>query len=137
MERKSREASLSCFELNRLNRLLLAAVVLTLPVFGQQVVVDVTPGHATNAISPLRAIGAGIDRDPLDSVKTIFHSPDLDEMLSAGWGSVSYRLNTELGVSAWHWNPSGKWSEPDVSPLISCIGFTLRRAMSPTAKATR
>jgi hypothetical protein len=72
MERKSREASLSCFVLNRLNRLLLAAVVLTLPVFGQQVVVDVTPGHATNAISPLRAIGAGIDRDPLDSVKTIF-----------------------------------------------------------------
>src|SRR5262249_54639765 len=60
--------------------------------------VDVTAGHATNSISPLRAMGAGIDRDPVDSLPKVFQSPDLDAMLSSGWGSVSYRLNTELGV---------------------------------------
>jgi hypothetical protein len=113
MERKSRDVSLRTFVLNRLNRIFVVIFVLTRAGLGQQVVVDITPGHATNAISPPRAMGAGIDRDPLDSVKTIFHSPDLDEMLSAGWSSVSYRLNTELGVSAWHWNPFGTWSEPD------------------------
>jgi hypothetical protein len=90
-------------------------VILTAPAFAQQVTVSIGAANVVNTISPLRAMGAGIDRDPFDSVKTIFRSPDLDQMLSAGWGSVSYRLNTELGASAWHWNPTGKWSDPSGS----------------------
>jgi hypothetical protein len=97
--------------LNRFSSLLLL-LSLVLPASAQHVTVEISPGKAANVISPVRAMGAGIDRDPLGSVKTIFHSPDLDQMLSAGWGSVSYRLNTELGVSAWHWNPRGVWSDP-------------------------
>ena len=79
----------------------------------QQITVDITPGHSTNAISPLYAMGAGIDRDPLNSVQKIYGPTDVSKMLSAGWGAVSYRLNTELSIQAWHWNPKGKWSDPD------------------------
>lgn len=87
-----------------------------LAVFGlsanaQQVTVDITPAHAVNTISPVRALGAGVDRDPLNSVKKLFAPTNVGQMLSAGWGGASYRLNTELSVQAWHWNPSGTWSD--------------------------
>jgi hypothetical protein len=79
---------------------------------GQQVTVDITPGHSTNSFSPLRALGAGIDRDPLNSVDILYGPTDVQQMLTAGWGPISYRLNTELSIQAWHWNPRGKWSDP-------------------------
>lgn len=77
----------------------------------QQATVDVTPGHSTNSFSPVRALGAGIDRDPLNSVKTIYGQTNVATMLTSGWGPISYRLNTELSIQAWHWNPTGQWSD--------------------------
>jgi hypothetical protein len=78
----------------------------------QQVTVDITPGHFTNSFSPLRSLGAGIDRDPLNSVQILYGKTDVQQMLIAGWGPISYRLNTELSIQAWHWNPQGAWSDP-------------------------
>lgn len=87
--------------------------LLVLRASAQQITVDITPGHSTNAFSPLYAMGAGIDRDPLNSVQKIYGPTDVSKMLSAGWSAVSYRLNTELSIQAWHWNPKGNWSDPD------------------------
>jgi hypothetical protein len=83
----------------------------SLSAIAQQVTVDITPAHEVNSISPIRALGAGVDRDPLNSVEKLFGPANVAQMLSAGWGGVSYRLNTELSVQAWHWNPAGVWSD--------------------------
>ena len=85
---------------------------LTCQVAAQVATVDITPSHVANSFSPIRALGAGVDRDPLNSVGTLFDAAHVGQMLSAGFGPVSYRLNTELSVQAWHWNPKGKWSDP-------------------------
>lgn len=89
---------------------LVVLTFLALPLSAQQVTVDIA--HATNTFSPLRAMGAGIDRDPLNSVKILYDPSHVQTMLTAGWGPISYRLNTELSIQAWHWNPTGNWSDP-------------------------
>lgn len=113
----SRQGAVQRLVLNRFNEWIYALITMLAwcnvsPLLAQQITVDITPGHATNAISPPRSLGAGIDRDPLDSVKTIYAPADVARMLSAGWGAISYRLNTELSIQAWHWNPQGTWSDP-------------------------
>jgi hypothetical protein len=78
----------------------------------QTITVDATPGHETNTFSPPHALGAGVDRLRRGATDKIFVEPVLKESLSSGWGTVSYRQNTELHVEAWHWNPKGTWSDP-------------------------
>ena len=78
----------------------------------QTVQVDATPSHVVNKFSPLYALGTTVDRVPSNSTDMFFRPDQLKQVLSAGWGSVSYRQNTELFVQAWHWNPKGKWSDP-------------------------
>ncbi len=94
---------------------LLFEILLFLPpsrVLAQNVVVDATPSRAVNTFSPVRALGAGIDRLRSGSTDSLLSEPLLKQVLSAGWQSVSYRQNTELHVEAWHWNPQGTWSDP-------------------------
>ena len=77
-----------------------------------RVLVDSAPSHAVNSFSPVRALGAGVDRLRTGVADKALGTPFLDEILSAGWQSVTYRQNTELHVEAWHWNPRGTWSDP-------------------------
>jgi hypothetical protein len=73
--------------------------------------VDTTPGHALNTFDPDAALGSSLDvlsRDGIDKV----HSPHvIQEALSAGWGPITYRNNTELRMAAWHWTENGRWSD--------------------------
>ncbi len=78
----------------------------------QSIRVDVTPSHATNTIVPTKALGAGIDRLPYGAVDQVFNDATIQQVLSAGWQTVTYRQNTELHTEAWHWNPAGTWSDP-------------------------
>jgi hypothetical protein len=77
----------------------------------QTIRVDATPSHATNAIVPARALGAGIDRLPPGATDKTFIEPTIKQVLSSGWQTISYRQNTELHIEAWHWNPQGIWSD--------------------------
>lgn len=74
--------------------------------------VDMTPARALHSFRPARALGAAIDRLPASALDTLYSPSRLGPVQAAGWGVVSYRLNTELHVEAWHWNPNGAWSDP-------------------------
>lgn len=80
--------------------------------YGQSVHVDATPSHATNTIVPTKALGAGIDRLPYGAADKLFTDATIQQALSAGWQTLTYRQNTELHTEAWHWNPQGTWSDP-------------------------
>lgn len=104
----------------------------------QSVTVDVTPSHVVNKFSPLYALGSTVDRVPSNATDVFFRPDQIKKALSAGWGVISYRQNTDLFVQAWHWNPKGTWSDPagkgyftgDATPTSEMIrhsyGYSLR-----------
>jgi hypothetical protein len=73
--------------------------------------VDATPAHVANTFSPPYALGTTVDRVPSNATDVFFRPDQLEQILSAGWGAISYRHNPELFVQAWHWNPGGTWSD--------------------------
>ena len=92
--------------------LLSSALFAGLQVFAQTVTVDATTGHVVNRFSPLYALGSTVDRVPSNATDVFFRPDQIQKVLSAGWGVISYRQNTDLFVQAWHWNPKGTWSDP-------------------------
>ena len=78
----------------------------------QTVSVDATPSHVVNTFSPFYALGSTVDRVPSNATDVFFRPDQIKQVLSAGWGVISYRQNTDLFVQAWHWNPKGTWSDP-------------------------
>jgi hypothetical protein len=74
--------------------------------------VNIEIGHrAIGSFDPRHAFGAGIDGHEQGDCQRMLSSGNVKQMLGAGLGPVSYRLRTELGVEAWHWNPRGVWSD--------------------------
>jgi hypothetical protein len=104
----------------------------------QTVLVDATPSHVVNTFSPFYALGSTVDRVPSNATDMFFRPDQIKQVLSAGWGVISYRQNTDLFVQAWHWNPRGAWSDPagkgyftgDATPTGEMIrhsyGYSLR-----------
>lgn len=108
-----------------------AALLVASGVAAQNVVVDASPSHVVNTFSPPHALGGAIDRlragegapgaaethltkEQVDkNTDTLLSEPLLKEILGAGWGTVTYRQNTELMVEAWHWNAAGSWSNAE------------------------
>jgi hypothetical protein len=72
--------------------------------------VDAAPGHETNSFIPDRSLGSSIDVLPEGDVDKVYTGQILKESLSAGWGPITYRNNSELRMEAWHWNHNGIWS---------------------------
>jgi hypothetical protein len=76
----------------------------------QTIRVDTTPAH-TIKFDPDLALGSSMDILAADQIDRVYSDAILKESLSAGWGPITYRQNTELTVGAWHWNPNGTWSD--------------------------
>jgi len=80
------------------------------PSLAQTVRVDLAPAHARQ-FDPDAALGSSMDILQHSQLDTVYSEATLKESLSAGWGPITYRQNTELTVAAWHWNPHGTWSD--------------------------
>lgn len=76
----------------------------------QTVHVDVSAARAI-AFDPDKAMGTSMDILSAKEFETVYSERIIKAGLSAGWGPMSYRQNTELTYTAWHWNPNGTWSD--------------------------
>lgn len=74
--------------------------------------IDATPGHEINSFDPDSALGSSIDVLSRRDIDQVYTPHIIQESLSAGWGPITYRNNSELRMAAWHWNANGTWSDP-------------------------
>lgn len=92
-----------------------ALFLLAVPLFFYSAVsaqtIQVDTQRVVNTFRPRYALGSTVDRIPSNATDTFFRPDQIKQILSAGWGVISYRQNTDLFVQAWHWNPKGKWSD--------------------------
>ncbi len=75
--------------------------------------VDTTPAHILNSFDPDRSLGSSVDVLSHSGIDQVYTPHILQESLSAGWGPITYRNNTELRMAAWHWTENGTWSDPE------------------------
>ena len=73
--------------------------------------VTVDPARRLATFRPERDWGAGVDGHDLSQTSTMYTPTNIKAMKSAGFGPITYRLRTELGIETWHWNPEGRWSD--------------------------
>ena len=76
-------------------------------------IISIAVDKPVNKFEGHRAMGAGADGLEENEIDRVWSTRNVEAMKSAGFGPLSYRLRTELGVKAWHWNPRGAWSQPD------------------------
>jgi hypothetical protein len=77
----------------------------------QSITVDTSSAKAM-PFDPDKSLGSSLDILSAKEFEKVFSPEIIKQSLSAGWGPITYRQNTELTIAAWHWNPVGSWSDP-------------------------
>lgn len=72
-----------------------------------------------NSFVPDMSLGAAYDGHEKGQNDIILQPENIKAMQSVGLKPLTYRLRTELGIEAWHWNPKGKWSGKNEGYWIS------------------
>lgn len=73
--------------------------------------VSVDTSRSISTFAPAASLGAGVDGHGKNTLRDIYTPQNIAAMRSAGLSRLTYRLRTELGIEAWHWNPDGRWSD--------------------------
>ena len=63
-------------------------------------------------VIPATAVGMGLDGSDRGTTDRLLRPDTLRALRSLHLPNLTYRLRTELAIEAWHWNPTGTWSEP-------------------------
>src|SRR5438105_4627140 len=74
--------------------------------------VDIREGRSINSSDPDSAVGSSVDVLSRRDIDKVYTPHILQEALSAGYGPITYRNNSELRMTAWHWTENGTWSDP-------------------------
>lgn len=90
-------------------------------------IVTIDSAHPLRTFSPAGTLGAGVDGHGKGTLRDIYTPTNVAAMRSAGLKRLTYRLRTELGVEAWHWNPRGHWSDS-----LHARGYWISDSASPT-----
>ncbi len=90
---------------------LLSLCATALQAQGQRVTVTVDPHDTLGSFDSRSALGSTIDGHVAGATRYIFTRKNVAAMKTANFHSISYRIRTELGIEAWHWNPRGRWSD--------------------------
>jgi hypothetical protein len=101
--------------------------------------VSILADSLLNTFDPKSAWGAALDGKTGGMIDRIYTRHNIRSMKRIGFGPVTCRLRTELGIEAWHWNPNGTWSDParrqgywtssdrSDSPIAVSYGYRLPR----------
>ena len=73
--------------------------------------VTVDLSRPVNTFDGTPDLGAGVDGLEHGEIDRVWKPENITAMRSAGYGPISFRLRTELGVKAWHWNAEGSFSD--------------------------
>jgi hypothetical protein len=95
----------------RFSLFLTAAAICASLATAQVLRVDISSDKAV-AFDPDKSLGTSLDILSAKEFEKVFSPETIQQSLSAGWGPITYRQNTELSIAAWHWNPNGTWSDP-------------------------
>ncbi len=107
------------------------------------VTIEVTSAHKIATLRPLHAIGSTVDKEPAGSIPALYSKRNVQAMLDAGLGWLSYRLFTELSDQDWHWNPAGTFTAGDSgywtssasagsAPITDSFGYRLPHSGNTT-----
>lgn len=75
-------------------------------------VLRVAARRSINEFDPDQALGTSMDILTPELIPKVYAPEMVKICLSTGWGPITYRNHTELAIQAWHWNPAGRWSDP-------------------------
>jgi hypothetical protein len=89
-----------------------APVRVAAPAAAREATLTVELGSVVRTFRPDQALGAGVDGHGEGDNALIYTPPNVRAMRASGLSPLTYRLRTELAAEAWHWNPSGSFSDP-------------------------